>query len=378
MGGIEYMKDGYKIIFLLGVLTAVSLVSCKTTPAPEAVPPAAAAEPVVPPPADPEKGPPDQAALDALDAAKAQAGKSRTQAFDIESPRYFPQDWEAAEGQYRSLGEPAPATLGEFRAAAETYRAAAEAFDNLARKCLPRYAADRELEIRAAREGAIKAGAEAITPDRLLAADAVVEKAASQYDAGDYYPAAASAFTAVDMYKALETGLKAYTTRQEIVDHDFVKYEPADFELADELGLAGIAGYDAGRIEDALDKAEQAARSYSLILDKGWEAFATGHRTAAVKVQEAAYTLKAHVAVKKDYDAAADILKQGDVLFSSRQFAEAVTRYTQAESQFITVRDAAQEKRRLAEEAIREAEEKVLKSDENARDAEIILEGDAR
>ncbi|MDR2258230.1 MAG: hypothetical protein LBE14_03665 [Treponema sp.] len=371
------MRNGYTIILWVGVLLAVSLISCKTTPAPEAVPPAVTAEPpAAPPAADPEKGPPDQAAIDALEAAKAQVETSRNQALDIESPRYFPRDWEAVEGQYQSLGEPAPAALGEFRAAAETYRAVAKAFDDLARKCLPLYAADREREIDAAREGAVKAGAGRITPDRLRAADAMAEKAASQYDAGDYYPAAASAFTAVDMYKALESGLGAYTTRREIVAHNFVKYEPVNFEFADTIGRAAISSYDAGNIKDARDKADQAGLWYSLVLDSGWETFASEHGTAAAKAQEDAYALKAHVALKKDYDAAAEILKQGDVLFFNRQFAEAVARYTQAESQFGTVRDAAREKRRLAEEAIRKAEEQVLKSDENARDAEIILEGD--
>ncbi|MDR0688982.1 MAG: hypothetical protein LBG08_01770 [Spirochaetaceae bacterium] len=371
------MRNGYKIISWVGILIAAALISCKTTPAPEAAPPAATPEsPAAPSPADPGKGPPDQAAIDALEAARAQVEASRTQAVDIESPRYFPRDWETAEGQYQSLGEPASATLGEFRAAAETYRAVAKAFDDLARKCLPRYAADREQEIRAAREGAVKAGAERITPDRLRAADAMVEKAVSQYDAEDYYPAAASAFTAVDMYKALEAGLGAYTTRREIVARDFVKYEPVNFEFADTISRAAVSGYDAGHIPEARNKAEQARLWYSLVLDIGWETFASEHGAAAAKVQEDAYALKAHVALKKDYDAATEILKQGDVSFSNRQFAEAVTRYTQAESRFITVRDAAREKRRLAEDAIREAEEKVIESDENARDAEIILEGD--
>jgi hypothetical protein len=325
---------------------------------------------------DPEKGPPDQAVIDALDAARAQAGASRAFAIDIESPRYFPGDWERVEDQYRSLEESAPATRGDYRAAAENYRAVAAAFDDLARKCLPLYAADREKEIRDAREAAIKAGAEVIAPDRLFLADAMAEKAMSQYDAGEYYPAAASAFAAVDMYKVMETGLRAYALRQEIIDRNFEKYDPVNFEFADELGRSALISYDTGLIEDAGDKAEQTVLWYTLILDTGWETFAAGHGEAAAAIREAAYNLKAHVAVKKDYDAAAETLRQGDASFSGRQFAQAVTLYIRAESQFTAVRDIAQEKRHLAEEAIREAEQMVAKSDENARDAEIILEGD--
>jgi hypothetical protein len=360
-------------------LTVFSLISCKSAPVPETPPevPSPSAPPPAAPQPDPDKGPPDQAAIDALAAAKARAEASRTQAVDTESSGYFPEDWDAAEAYYRSLDKPDPATLGECRAAAEAYRAAADAYDALAQKALPLYAAARAREIQDARQGAVNAGAPLITPDRLLAADAVVNRAVSQYNSGDYYPAAASAFTAIDMYKALKTGLDAYTTRQQIAERDFIKYDPVNFEFADKIGLDAISDYDAGRIKDAQDKAAQAALWYALILDTGWETFASGHGAAAAEVQMAAYNLKAHVALKKDYDAAAETLKQGDALFSGRRFPDAVNYYIRAKSQFEVVRDAAREKRRQAEEAIRAAEEKVIKSDEKARDAEIILEGDA-
>jgi hypothetical protein len=204
----------------------------------------------------------------------------------------------------------------------------------------------------------------------------MVNRAVSQYNNGDYYPAAASAFTAIDMYKALKTGLEAYAARQQIVRHDFSKYDPVNFEFADKIGLDAVSNYDTGLIQDAQDKADQAVLWYALILDSGWETLAAEHGAAAAQVQDAAYTLKAHVALKTDYDAAAETLKQGDALFSNRQFPEAVGFYIRAESQFVVVRDAAQEKRRKAEEAIREAEEKVIESDKNAQDAELILEGD--
>ncbi|MFP3090487.1 hypothetical protein LQZ21_09195 [Treponema sp. TIM-1] len=373
------MKNVYKMALLAGILMIFSLVSCKSTPAPEEPPPAAPTLPTPPPAApqpDPEKGPPDQAAIDALAEAKARLEASRTMAIDTDSPRYFPEDWEAVEKQYRSLDDPAPATLGEFRAAVEAYRAVADVYDDLTRQSLPLYAEDRAREIQKARQGALDAGAVAITPDRLLAADAMVNKAVSQYNSGAYYPAAASAFTAIDMYTALKTGLEAYVTRQQIVEHDFIKYDPVNFEFADTIGLDAISNYDTGLIKDAQDKAEQAALWYAMILDTGWETFASDHGAAAAEVQQAAYNLKAHVALKKDYDAAAETLKQGDALFSGRRFADAVNFYIRAKSQFEVVRDAAREKRRLAEEAIREAEESIIRSDEKARDAEIILEGD--
>ncbi|MDR0589860.1 MAG: hypothetical protein LBG25_04890 [Spirochaetaceae bacterium] len=373
------MKSKYKMVFLAGILVIFSLVSCKSTPAPSEPAPA---EPAVPPAApaapqpDPDRGPPDQAAIDALAAAKARVEASRTMAIDVEGSRYFPEDWEGVENQYRSLGEPAPATLGEFRAAVETYQRVADAYDDLARKSLPRYAADRERELQEARQGAIDAGAVVLTPDRLSLADALVDKAKSQYAGGDYYPAAASAAAALDRYNALKIGLVAYFIREQIIINDFAKYNPVNFDFADKIGLEAISDYDAGHTKDALNKAEQAILWYALLLDTGWETFASGHGAAAAELQQAAYSLKAHVALKKEYDDAVKTLTQGDVLFSDRRFPDAVSFYIRAKSQFIVVRDAAEEKRRLAEKAIQEAEERVNESDEKARDAEIILEGD--
>jgi hypothetical protein len=375
------MKEIYKVAPWAGILLIFCLISCKTAPAPEEpvapAPAPAAPSPAAPPAVDPDLGPPDQALIDDLAAAKARVEASRAHAIDVESSRYFPEDWETVEDQYRSLKEPEPSTRGEFRAAVENYGAVADAFDDLAQKSLPLYAADRERELREAREAALKAGAEEISPDRLLMADAMAEKAADQYADGEYYPAAASASAALDMYKLMETGLKAYALRQEILDRDFVKYDPDNFGFTDELGLSALDSYDNGQLVDARDKAEQAVLWYAMLLDNGWETFAAGYGKAATDVQQAAYALKAHVAVKRDYDAALEVLRQGNSFFTGRQFPQAVSRYIQAESQFIAVRDEAQEKRRLAEEAIREAEETIARSDENARDAEIILEGDA-
>jgi hypothetical protein len=366
---------------LIGIVVSVSILSCKGSPAPvETPPPVAQPQPALPPAPDPNLGPPDQAAIDALNTAKEQADTSRQQAIDIEGPGYFPADWDAAEAQYLAAGEQAQKpTLGEVKQAAAQYKAAAGAYDTLARKSLPLYAQARADEITQARSEAIDAGIGDISPDRLAAADAVVDRALERYEtgseAGDYYAAAGLAFLALDSYGALKTGASAYTLRQEIEVRNFAPYDARNFELAEESSARAVNAYDSGDIAIAQGNAEEALRLYTLVLNTGWESYTAERRAAAGKERQAALDLKANVAVKNEYDTANGLYNQAEAALRRRNFSEAVDFYIRSESQFSDVSKIAAEKRSLAEDAIRTAEEKVSQSDETARDAELILEG---
>jgi hypothetical protein len=271
------MKSIYSVFILIGIVISLSILSCKGAPPPVEAPSPAVEEPSTPPPPpppaqDPDLGPPDQAAIDALNDAKAQAGVSRQQAIDIESPAYFPEGWEVAEARYRAAGEQAQKTTqGEVKQAAVQYKAAAEAYDDLARKCLPLYAQARADEISQARAEAVEAGISGMYPEGLAAADAVVDQAVEGYEtakeARDYYAAARSAFLALDRYRALKTGAEAYTVRQEIETRGFVKYDPRNFELADESGSRAINAYESGDIDIAAGNAEEAKLRYNLALN---------------------------------------------------------------------------------------------------------------
>jgi hypothetical protein len=376
------MKRIYTVFVLIGIAVSLSILSCKGSPAPVETPPPAVepSTPPQPPVQDPDLGPPDQAAIDALNAAKGQADISRQQAIDIEGPSYFPADWEAAEAQYLAAGEQSQKpTQGEVKQALAQYKAVADVYDALARKCLPLYAQARADEINQARTEAIDAGISDISPSRLAIADATVDQALRQYETGkeasDYYAAARSAFLALDRYRALKTGAIAYTVRQEIETRGFITYDPRNFELAEESASRAISAYDSEDIDIAASNAEEALVRYNLVLNTGWESYAAERRAAADKERQAAIALKANVAVKNEFDTANGIYGRAGAALQGKRFSEAVDLYLQSESQFADICIIAAEKRRLAEEAIKTAEEKVIQSDETARDAEIILEG---
>jgi HEPN domain-containing protein len=360
-------------LLILTVLLSWAVISCAGAPPPAESPP-----PVEPaaPEQDPNLGPPDQGALNALESAKARAEAARTRALDFEGPGYAEPDWQAAESQYALAGEEEKTgSLGETKDSTDRYNTVADAFDHVFDLALPLSAQARENEVTAAWDGAIAAGIGEIYPERLQAAEDVVEQALTQYEAKDYYPAAASAFLAVELFNTLKTGAGAYQAREEIDTRGFIKYDPDNYALAEESGGLALTAYDALSAEDAKSAAEEALLRYNLVLAKGWESYASERRTLAATERQAALDLKANVAVKDDFDAAAGIYNQAETAFRAQRYSEAVDFYFQSEYMFAVICGTAAEKRRIAEDAIKRAEDRAAASEETARNAESFLGG---
>jgi hypothetical protein len=340
--------------------------------------PPVAETPAPPPVQDPNKGPPNQAALDALNAAITEANQIRQQVIDFEGPDYFPEDWDAAESQYRlAEDQTGRDTQGDVQEAIDRYKDITGVYRELFQKTLPRYAELREQEIQEARNAAIYAGIQDISPEHLLLADEKALDALNQYNGEEYYSAAASAALALNMYQALKAGVDAYHIRQEILTRNFVQYDPYNFEQADDAGIAAIADYEAEQVEGLQKNAEDIQLLYNLVLKTGWISFAAERGAAAGEERQAALDVKANVAVRSDFDAAAAFYNRADASFKAENYSDAAEFYVQAEFQFAGAVKNTIEKRQVAEAAIRAAEEKMVESDENARKAELVIEGGA-
>ncbi|MDR2257849.1 MAG: hypothetical protein LBE14_01730 [Treponema sp.] len=364
------MKNRYiGVLLLLPVLFLVF--ACKSAPKQTEAPPPAVEE--TPAPAAPAA--PTQAVLDALNQAVARAENARKRASDFESPSYFPSDWEAAEDQYNSAGKLARNTADEVQQAIARYNGVAGTYDDLFRKTVPLVAQALEDEIVNARNEAVATGLSDTFPDYLLEVDRIVVQALARYEGEDYYAARDSAYEARDRYQALKTGGEAYLKRQEIVERDFIAYDPENFNKADGIGLAALNDYQSGNIEQAQNGAEEAELRYNLILKTGWAAYAAERGAAAGAERQKALDLKANVAVKEEFNAASDIYNQAGASLRAEKYEDAAMLYTQSEARFIVIGQTAAEKRREAEEALRAAEQKMRESDETAKRAELILEG---
>jgi uncharacterized protein YdaT len=114
-----------------------------------------------------------------------------------------------------------------------------------------------------------------------------------------------------------------------------------------------------------------------LVLNTGWASHVAGLQSTAEAERQKAIDLKANVAVQEDFNKADALYSQAAASLQAEEFMNAARQYIESENLFIAAGKAAEEKRRLAEEAIREAEEKAQASDETARKAEIIIEGDS-
>jgi hypothetical protein len=379
------------VLLTLRLLTAAGIISlfiasCAAAPAPqeEAPPPAAQPTPAAPTPApapvqDPHLGPPTQEALGQLNAAKSRAETSRQQAIDIESPSYSPPEWRSAEDQYASVKEEAKeSTLGEVMQAVSLYNAAADVYDNASRKALPFYFQDLADKAARAREEAVEAGVESLSPDRLAAADTYAERARSKYDEGEpaanYYAAAEYGLGALNRYQAIRPGVLAYFIREEILERDFVKYDPENNAEAELSLFDAVSAYDSGDTALAQDKADRSFHFYNLALKSGWESYTGEQRASALRERQAALAAKANVAVRNDYGAADGIYVRGDNAFRTDKLPEAADLFRQSVPLFVTARRLAEEKRRVAEQAIDTAEKRAQSSDDTAREAELVLE----
>lgn len=385
------MKHNVFVSALLGSsLILLALSSCASSPKPVApetteepvaqtAPQEQAPEQPAPEVIDPSKIPPDQAAESALAEAKARAEKARKQAFDLEAPSVFADDWAKAEALFLTGRDKAQVkTMLSYQEAAEAYNGAADSYDALALKSLPLYAEARRKEIEKARSEALLAGAANLAPDQLASADLVADTAQSQYDGGDYYAAAASAQEARIRYIAIKTALDAYAIQREIDQRGFAQYDSGNYALALQSLQGAQASYDSGAINAAQNRAEEALLRFRLALNKGKEMNASGRGQAAQAERQAAQDLKAHVAVKSDFEKALAVYNEAERAFKAEQYDQAAELYAQAQEQFAEVKTIAAEKRAKALEAMQAAEQKITATEDAAKKADTVLEGGSR
>jgi hypothetical protein len=354
----------------LGIPIFLSILSCKHQQPIEDAPP----EETVP--AATAAGAPDQASLDALSASIDRVNNARKLVQDFNGPAYFPQEFEAAESLYSTaVQNEKKSTLNEVRESTNRYVAAAEAFAALADKTLPRYAEEKEKEILSTRQAALDGGIRRYGPEYLRQADNKALEARASYEAKDYYPAGDSAEEALAMYRAINTGLKAYKTRITVMDRGFYDYDPQTMDQADQTGREALGDYNAGNISSSADKAEEALLKYTLVLKKGTALFAAENAAAAERARREALNQKANVAVRQDFDAANVIYQNAAAAYKKEQYDEATPLYMDAARRFEQLILVVAEKRQRAADALQEAELKMLESDGTARQAELIIEG---
>ena len=364
---------------ILGLGICLLALSCKSSPPPAESPPAGAAgveSPASAPAAQDPNGPPDQAALDELAAAQKRAEAARTLAFDFDSLIYASEAAEDADAQY-VLAESQPLeTLGGVKEAVVLYTMAAEGFDRAFNAALPRYMQTLRDEISAARQEALMMGAGDVYPPQFDAAEALGNESESLYEQKkDYYAAASAGLTALDMYLVLKTLAAGRDSLWEIEEHDFREYDEENCALAEAIMQRAVTAYDGQALTEAQDLADDALLRITLALDTAWSFYARERREAALEERDGALEMKANVAVKAEYAAAQDVYAEAEGLFFAGRYDQAADLYFQAEYLFAGAAITAEEKQRIAGDALQAAKDKTADSEVVVLKAELILEG---
>jgi hypothetical protein len=322
------------------------------------------------------------AALDALAAAKKQAEEARKRASDFCGPEYVAEEWEVAEALYTAAGKQEKTdALEDVRESIARYEQTNAAYEDVFNRSLPQYAKALEERILQERAAALAAGIGTRSPERLQAADDTVDRALGLYEAEDYSAAAGLGYLALDMFRLLKMSAETYNVQREIEDHGFKKYDPDTYDAASADALAVADGYDAlshnggENIKEVLLQAEEVQARFNTLLETGWKRYVLECQASAEAERQAALELKVDVAVRDEFETAQASYDQAGTFFQADSYKEAAERYFQAELLFVRASGTASGKRRLAEEAIQEAEKKLADSDEIARKAEAILEG---
>jgi len=218
--------------------------------------------------------PTTQANEDILRGPIARADEARKRAIDFECPAYFPSEWDAVEAQYAAAANLPSSNQNETQTSA--FYTVADAYDGLFGKTIPLYAQAREDEIISARDELIGTGFTQFFPKYLRNIDQKALAALAQYEAGDYYKAKDTAAEALNEYETLIIGAEIFSTRQEIVDRGFTKYDFDNFDKADEAAQVAINEYEAGNKASAMSAAEEALFYFNIALTNGLTAYEAG------------------------------------------------------------------------------------------------------
>jgi hypothetical protein len=308
---------------------------------------------------------------DAMNEAKAKADEARKKTTDFEGDSYFPGEWEAAEAQYAR----GASSASNPETAVAAYNAAADAYDSILNLTIPLYAQAREDEIMACRSFLINGGANTYFSEYLSPADETALQALSLYEKEDFYGAKDSAAQALRMFQVLAAACGGWMLRHEIDERDFILNDPDNYERGGELISEAMDAYKEGDLPLAMEKAGEAHRCYEAVLSAGWASYAELRAQLAEGERQAALDSKTDIAAKAYFSAADSDYKAAQELFEAEQYADAAKLFVGAEAMFVIASMSALEKQSHANTAIREALEKIEESEENAKQAEIIIEG---
>jgi hypothetical protein len=352
-----------------------------------------------------------------LQAAMAQADKSRQAAMSVNGQTYFPNDWRDAEAKNTSGKNAKKTTPEEIKAAAALFASAAAAYDDIAAKSQQRFAKDKDDANKAlqaamaradkSRQAATAAGAQANVPndwknaetkntsaksaktgtlEEIKAATALFASAADAYDDAarkSQQAAAAAAKERDDANKALQAAIaRMDKSRKDALDAKANVNLPDDWNNAEAKNrtAANAKRGTPAEMKAAAPLYIAAATAYDDLIKKN---LATGTqsqkpaedaKSRAERERQKALEVKANIAVAAEFNSADAVFKQAAADFDKKVFASAADLYNKSADQFIAAVVSTEKKRALANETVEEAQKRSTQSADFAVNTGVALE----
>ena len=223
-------------------------------------------------------------------------------------------------------------------------------------------------QINDARKAAIEAGADKNCPEQMDKVDYLLS---GLKDSDDPEGAAKSI---IDRYNLLANYSSAVNAKKEIDDNGYKSYAQNNYDRGVDNLSKVEAAFDSG--SDTFDKtvfvnAENALKEFNTVINVAYKKIAKEEREAAMDAKKKADGVKAGVARKAEYKDAADLIQNGDSLYSMQNAKKAAEKYKEANTKFTYLYEDVAAKRAEAQAAIEEAKKRVAESQKFAEEADV-------
>jgi len=352
-----------------------------------------------------------------LQAAMAQAEKSRQAAMSVNGQTYFPNDWKDAEAKNTSGKNAKKTTTEEIKAATALFVSAAAAYDDIAGKSQQRFAKDKDDASKAlqaamaradkSRQAAVAADAQTNVPndwrnaetkntsaknaktgtlDEMKAATALFVSAADAYDDVARKSQQQAAKDKDDANKALQAAIaRMEKSRKDAQDAKANVNLPTDWNNAETKNKTAVGAKrgTVAEIKAAVPLYTAAADAYDDLIKKN-VAFmnstqnqkpAEDAKARAERERQKALDVKANIAVAAEFNGADAVFKQAAGDFDKKSFTSAAELYNKSADQFIAAALLTEKKRTQADDAVGEAKKRSAQSAEFAVNTGTAMEG---
>ena len=367
-----------KVLLFLTIAAALIFGSCASkppAPAPEPAPVVTPAPEPAPEPKAPEVPAVSQAELDAL---LAQAKALKKKSFDLKLFEVLPDDYKASEGVYASAFaayDAATKDPKQAQAAKDALGGSVASYTALIDKGVVALAKAKRDNADAMKAGALKAGADAKSPERFEAAGKEYDAAAALMDGGKHEDSIAVFERARLYYELSYKRSIAGDLRGRIGEKDYAKWDSGNFQLAEGKYAAedGLWASGTGDRAAGVDMLDESILRFNLVVQKGRQMVATGSKEKTDDSKAKSEQIKAQVAVKDQYQSAVGVYDDGVSKLAAGNYEDAAAAFDQAREAFDAAYAAAADKRAKAQAAMDSAAAAAADSARKADEADAIV-----